>query len=185
MTANRTILVGVSGSAASVAALRWARTEAERDRCRLRVVLAWQPEQRASYAQRADRIEGTAGPEEARRVLTRTARAVLGPGPWRNTSVQAVQGRAEQALVAASDDADLLVLGSGPAAVIGPVIRTCLAEAHCPVVVVSSIRPLRGQHLGVRASRRGDRRVGAAELEHHLRVPAAGEQRVDRAPVPR
>jgi nucleotide-binding universal stress UspA family protein len=137
MNANSTILVGVSGSPASLAALQWAADEAERRGCRLRVVLICEREQRASYAQQADLVDGTERKEQARRVLTTTVRAVLGSGPWRNATVEAVEGRVEQALVAASADADLLVLGSGPAAMIGPVTRTCLTDAHCPVVVVN------------------------------------------------
>jgi nucleotide-binding universal stress UspA family protein len=135
MKADGTILVGVSGSAASRVALRWAADEAERRECGLRIVLIWQREQRASYAQQ-DRRDSTECREDAWCVLTDSVRTVLGSSPWRNTSVEAVEGRIEQALVAASEHADLLVLGSGPAAVVGPVVRTCLAESHCPVVVV-------------------------------------------------
>lgn len=144
MSADSTILVGVSGSPASRSALRWAADEAERRECRLRVVLVWQREMAASYAQQADRRDRTKCREQACTVLTESVRAELGPGPWRSTSVQAVEGRIEQALVAASEDAELLVLGSGQPALIGPVIRTCLVNARCPVVVVSrQARPTR------------------------------------------
>jgi nucleotide-binding universal stress UspA family protein len=144
MSADSTILVGVSGSPASRSALRWAADEAERRDCRLRVVLVWQRELAASYAQLADRRDRTKCSEQAWSVLTDSVRAELGPGPWRSTTVQAVEGRIEQALVAASEDAELLVLGSGQAALIGPVVRTCLTDAHCPVVVVNrQVRPTR------------------------------------------
>jgi nucleotide-binding universal stress UspA family protein len=144
MSANNTILVGVSGSPASLAALRWAAEEAERRECRLRIVLVWQPEVRASYAQQADRRDRTNRGEQAWSILTEAVRAELGPGPWRSTTVQAVEGRTEQALVEASEDADLLVLGSGRASLIGAVVRTCLTSAHCPVLVVSQrARPTR------------------------------------------
>ncbi len=134
-----TILVGVNGSPASLAALRWAKDEAERRGCLLKILLVWQREQRASYAP-ADRHDGTERLEDARCVLREAVRAVLGSGPLCTTTVEAIEGRSEQALVAASEDADLLVLGSGSAAVIGPVVRTCLTEARCPVVVVGSVR---------------------------------------------
>lgn len=137
MKADNTILVGVSGSPASLAALRWARDEAERRACRLRVVLVWQPDERASYAGQKCRDDGTERPEHAWCVVTEAVRAVVGSGPWRNMTVEAVEGRIEPCLIAASEDADLLVLGSGPAAVIGPVVRACLTAARCPVVVVS------------------------------------------------
>jgi nucleotide-binding universal stress UspA family protein len=137
MNTDSTILVGVSGSPASQAALRWAADEAESRECRLRIVLIWQPEQRASYAQQADRRDTTERRAQARCDLTETVWAVLGSSPWRDTTVEAVEGKIEQVLVAASEEADLLVLGSGHATVIGPVVRTCLTEARCPVVVVS------------------------------------------------
>jgi nucleotide-binding universal stress UspA family protein len=137
MTGDSTILVGVSGSPASLAALRWAADEAARRECRLRIVTISQCEQHASYARLVDSDQGPDRLEQAWLVLTEAARAVLGSGPWRNTSVEAVEGRTEHELVSASAESDLLVLGSGPAAVLGPVVRTCLTEARCPVVVVT------------------------------------------------
>jgi nucleotide-binding universal stress UspA family protein len=145
MKPDSTILVGVSGSPASLAALRWAGDEAERRECQLRILLIWEREQRASYARQVGLGDLTDRPATAWRVLTTAVHAVLGPGPWRNTTVEAVEGDAERALVAASADADLLVLGSGAAGVIGPIVRTCLTEAYCPVVVVGRrATPVRG-----------------------------------------
>jgi nucleotide-binding universal stress UspA family protein len=161
MKANGTILVGVSGSASSRLALRWAAEEAERRECGLRIILIWHRERRASYAQQ-DLRDSTECREDAWCVLTDSVRTVLGSGPWRNTSVEALEGRIEPALVSASEDADLLVLGSGPAAVVGPVIRTCLAEAHCPVVVV-----------GRRASPTGVNRPAPAPASRRTAVGAS------------
>jgi len=132
-----TILVGVSGSPASKAALRWAENEAERRHGRLRIVLSWHPEQRAFYAGPARSPDGSGGRERALRNLSATLRAVLGPAPPTDTTADVIEGTAERILVAASGSADLLVLGSGPGMSIGPVIRACLSLAHCPVVVVS------------------------------------------------
>lgn len=132
-----TILVGVSGSAASAAALRWAEDEAERRHCELKIVRIWQSERRASYARPAVRADIPAGPERARRELADTVRTVLGRGPLHATTTVVVEGQAERELVAESAGADLLVLGSGSRISIGPVVRTCLSHAHCPVVVVS------------------------------------------------
>jgi nucleotide-binding universal stress UspA family protein len=129
--------VGVNGSPASRAALQWAADEAERNGCRLRIVLIWQSEHRASYAQRPDHRDRAERHDQACCILSDTVGAVLGSSPWRSTSVETVEGQPEHVLVAASEDADLLVLGSGPASVIGPVLRTCLTKALCPVVVVS------------------------------------------------
>lgn len=132
-----TILVGVSGSPASAAALRWAEDEAVRTHGRLRIVAIWHPEQRAFYARQAGRADAVGGSERARADLVETVRSVLGPGPQPGTTAEVVEGTAERALVAESARADLLVLGAGPGLSIGPVVRTCLRQAHCPVVVVT------------------------------------------------
>lgn len=132
-----TILVGVSGSPASAAALRWAEDEADRRHGELKIVRIWQPERRASYARAPVRADSPADPELASKELADTVRAVLGPSPLPDTTAVVVEGRAERELVAESAGADLLVLGSGSRISIGPVVRTCLTHAHCPVVVVS------------------------------------------------
>jgi len=132
-----TILVGVSGSPASAAALRWADVEAQRRHSRLRIVLIWHPEQHAFYARPSTRNEPDGGHEQAERNLAAMLRAVLGPGPQSDATAEVVEGLPERELVAASAAADLLVLGSGTGSSIGPVVRTCLTHAHCPVVVVT------------------------------------------------
>ena len=132
-----TILVGVSGSPASAAALRWADDEALRSHSQLRIVLIWHQEQRAFYAGSSRRTEPSESREQAERDLAETVRTVLGQGPRSDATAEVVEGGAERELVAASAAADLLVLGSGSANTIGPVVRTCLTHAHCPVVVVT------------------------------------------------
>jgi len=132
-----TILVGVSGSPASAGALRWAEDEAVRRHGRLRIVLSWHQEQRAFYAgPQSGAADVDACEQRARRALADTVRAVLGPGPRFDATAEVVEGAAEQTLVAESADADLLVLGSGSSPSIGPVVRTCVTQAQCPVVVV-------------------------------------------------
>jgi nucleotide-binding universal stress UspA family protein len=171
MNADSTILVGVSGSPASLAALQWAEDEAERSQCRLRIVLICEDQQRASYAQQPPPSDGTDRVAKAQCVLTETVRGVLGSGPWHNTTVEAVEGRAEQALVAASERADLLVLGSGSTPVIGPVVRTCLTAAHCPVVVVGRVAEPNSAFSGL-------------ENEKQLADEPAVHHAYGRAPVP-
>jgi nucleotide-binding universal stress UspA family protein len=134
---SSTILVGVSGSPASAAALRWADDEAQRRHGQLRIVQIWHPEPRAFYARPARRNELDGGHEQAERNLAETMRSVLGQSPQSDSTAEVVEGLAERELVAASAAADLLVLGSSPGSSIGPVVRTCLTHAHCPVVVVS------------------------------------------------
>ena len=132
-----TILVGVSGSPASAAALRWADEEAQRRDSELRIVLIWHPEQRAFYARPSRRNEPYGSHEQAEHSLAETVRAVLGQGRQSHARAEVVEGVAERELVAASAAADLLVLGAGSGGSIGPVVRTCLTHALCPVVVVT------------------------------------------------
>ncbi len=158
------ILVGVGGSAASLAALGWAAAEARRRGVQLQAVRAWQPHPaRALYA-------GTAGFRSeltAAQRLDRDVRAVVGDADDLDLVVQLIEGTAERILPEASADADLLVLGSGgpsPAAQadpaitdrpVGPVIRACLGHARCPVVIISPAVAARNPHC-------------AAELAYHL-----------------
>ena len=134
------IVVGVSGSLASATALRWAAEEAERRHGQLRIVLIWNPERRAPYAPPIGPQGRRLQRERAGQSLAATVRSVLGPAPRANVTTELVEGMAERALVDRSAGADLLVLGSASGFLagrsIGPVIRTCLSRAHCPVVVV-------------------------------------------------
>ena len=139
------IVVGVSGSAASARALRWAADEAARRHAELRIVFIWEPEQRAFYAPGLSEGERARHQRESERTLESTLRRVLGPGSLDDVTVEIVEGMAERLLVERSAGADLLVLGeasgqlSGRSA--GPAIRTALSRAHCPVVVVGPEGP--------------------------------------------
>ena len=134
------IVVGVSGSAASVSALRWAADEADRVHANLRVVLAWVPEPHAYYAH-IHEIAESEQEDRGRRTLTAAIRSALGSSTYPDVSTRVIERAPERALVDSSAEADLLVLGSESGLTagrsIGPVIRACLSRAHCPVVVVS------------------------------------------------
>jgi|SRR6185437_931799 len=136
------VVVGVNGSRASAAALRWAAEEADRRHARLRVVLGWSPRSDASYAL----ADGRPTPEQQRltagETLTTQLRSVFGSALPRRITAEVATGAAERVLVEESADADLLVLGSATprysqARSVGPVVRACLSRARCPVVVVS------------------------------------------------
>ncbi len=133
------IVVGVSGSNASTAALSWAADEADRQHGQLTVIICWSADHLAYYAHPSQEDPGLRQ-ERARRDLAATIHAVLGPAQ-NNATTEIVTGTAERALVDQSAEADLLVLGSAAGITagrsIGPVVRTCLSHAHCPVVVVS------------------------------------------------
>jgi nucleotide-binding universal stress UspA family protein len=133
------ILVGVSGSAASRTALRWAAAEAKRIGADLVAVRAWEQPRRAAYAQRTGAAADLR--ERARLDLAAAVSAVLGRDVARLVTSEVTEGAAERVLVARSADADLLVLGEASGLTagrsIGPVVRSCLSRAACPVVLVS------------------------------------------------
>ncbi len=164
------IVVGVNGSRASAAALRWAAEEADRRQARLRVVLGWSPRSDAPYAPADGRPTRDQQREAAGERLTALLRRVFRSGvPWRLTP-ELAEGTAERILVEESADADLLVLGAAAppyssARSVGPVVRACLSRARCPVVVVS---PPEG---AVRSAMASDPAHG--ERPHLIAVPGA------------
>jgi nucleotide-binding universal stress UspA family protein len=133
------IVVGVSRSAASRTALRWAAAEASRIGAELIAVRAWERIPRASYAQRAGSAQDPR--ERARLDLAAAVSAVLGGDLSQDIKAEVVEGIADRVLVARSATADLLVLGEASGVTagrsIGPVVRSCLSRAACPVVLVS------------------------------------------------
>lgn len=165
-TRRATIVVGVSGSRASAGALRWAAAEAARRHAELHVVLVWSPEHRAAYAPPLPAADVQHQMLRARRLLAATMQAVLGPAARDDVVAEITEGTPERALVDRSGGAELLVLGSAshaPAGYpIGPVIRSCLSHAHCPVVIIGPEDPsanvrstgaLRGAPLAAAAPR--------------------------------
>jgi nucleotide-binding universal stress UspA family protein len=134
-------MVGVTGSSASVAALRWAADEARRRHAELWVVRSWDAEPCAPYAPAGPRPV-PAQQLAARGELTRALRTAFGPELPPELSAELVRGVPERVLIDRSADADLLVLGSAPPTPagrpVGPVVRACLHRAQCPVVVVGA-----------------------------------------------
>jgi len=143
-TTQPEIVVGVSGSRASVAALRWAADEALRRQARLSVVCAWDHRLRpAHYAE----VGEHRGPADARAALqgdlAAAMRATFGPVPPDGIEAELAQGVPERVLIDRSAIAALLVLGAARpqdahGLSVGPVLRACLSRACCPVVVVSA-----------------------------------------------
>jgi len=140
----RRIVVGVDGSAESVAALRWACREANLRAAEVHAVLALESacHQVASYAVPTPRrTSGSWG--AARDVLRRSVNeaASLYPGVTVRTDI--TEGLAARVLLDHAREADMLVLGRtshgpDPYRGSGPVIRACLRAAPCPVVVIGS-----------------------------------------------
>lgn len=136
------VVVGVSGSAASRAALRAAVAEARRSGRALVVVTAWEPpEGEAMYRRWPDRDWARHWYETARARLTDVVEQTLGgPPPGLDVTLRVVRARPGPALVerAAHPD-DLLVIGAGPHRWRGAVHRHVRRHAVCPVLTVPAL----------------------------------------------
>jgi len=144
--ASGRIVVGVDGSAASDAAVRWAVREARLRDAIVHLVSAHHsdPGQRAPYARgswmRPGEEQGCAA-EALVAAAMQLARPHLPPG---RLMAELADEPPVRVLLDRAADAELLVLGttrpapgSGqPAQAMGPVARACLQLAACPVVVV-------------------------------------------------
>jgi nucleotide-binding universal stress UspA family protein len=145
------IVVGVDGSDASRDALRWAAEEARLRSAPLVAVHAWSfvPAQPIGdpgmLAVPAGDLAGQLGAENdaAQIGLDQAVEDALGADS--DIERRLAEGDAGEALVAASKDAQLVVVGSHgrsgfKAALLGSVSRHVVDHAACPVVVVKSLR---------------------------------------------
>ncbi|MGH3403178.1 MAG: universal stress protein [Streptosporangiaceae bacterium] len=128
------MVVGVDGSADSVAALLWAAPEARRRGAALQIVAAWEGD-----AVRGSGCAGSAG--VAARRLNRALRHVLREErrPER-IECDSARGDPGEVLLDRASGAELLVLGmaaGGNGRVPGTTGRYCLRHAHVPVVFVA------------------------------------------------
>ena len=148
---GKPIIVGVDGSDASMEALRWAVEEARLRAARLVAVHAWSfvPPQPIGdpgmLAVPAGDLPGQLDAERHARegVLGEAEAEALSAAPGIELEQKLVEGDAAEALVAESEYADLLVVGSHGrsglrAALLGSVSRHVTAHAACPVVVVKA-----------------------------------------------
>lgn len=97
-------------------------------------------EQGAYYAVDSDHHVRGAEHDAAKNKLATMVLAAFGSTTPAHVTAELVEGPAERVLIDRSAGASLLVLGSTSSPVlngrsIGPVIRSCLSRAHCPVVV--------------------------------------------------
>lgn len=134
---TRPITAGVDGTQESLAALAWAAREAERRGLPLRVVHAWhfQPHESLGAPDR-DTQEGW-----AREATDAAVRTVAERHPRLAVEVDVVEGHPPETLVAAADEATMLVLGSrGHGRVVGFLLgsvgRQVVDDATGPVVLV-------------------------------------------------
>ncbi|MGO4383021.1 universal stress protein [Specibacter sp. RAF43] len=132
------IVVGVDGSVESIAALRAARRMAGATGARVEAVACWSVPTAVAlpYALGSLNLE-----EGARELLDETMVAAFGVDLPKNVSTRLVQGLPRPTLIAASDGAEMLVVGrrgrGGFAGLLlGSVSSACVAHARCPVLVV-------------------------------------------------
>ncbi|MFC0845349.1 universal stress protein [Streptomyces noboritoensis] len=141
------VVVGVSGSLGSLAALRAAAQEARRSGRRLVAVIAWEPpEGEYMYLRHPDRAWAAHWEQDARQRLDAAFADAFGGLP-QGVEVRkaAVRGRPGPALctVAHRPD-DLLVVGARTGAWRTRVRRYVLRHAECPLLTVPAPRAPRG-----------------------------------------
>ena len=132
------IVVAVDGSPGSVQALRWAARQAKLTGAELQAVTAW--EYPAFFGWAPDTGD-TDLAQLAGRAQEDALREVFGADRPDWVRAEVVEGPAGRTLVEASEQADLLVVGSrgygGLAdAVLGSVSTYCVHHAHGPVTIV-------------------------------------------------
>jgi nucleotide-binding universal stress UspA family protein len=137
---ERTIVVGVDGSASSRAALKWALEQAMLTSAVVRAIVAW--EYPAFYSWEGGPIAPEEFEETARKSLNDTVDEVLGERDWPvRVEREVLRGHSAQVLVDAAADADLLVVGSRGhgsfyGALLGSVSQRCAVHAKRPLVIV-------------------------------------------------
>jgi nucleotide-binding universal stress UspA family protein len=140
--ADKLIVVGVDGSDASKAALRWAVEEAGLRHARVQAVHAWwivpMLEPGGPLAPDASDWGAEDATERVRTFVTDT----VGEQTEVEITPLAIQGeQASAALVDAAKEADLLVVGSRGGGgfsglLLGSVSQQCAHHAPCPIVIV-------------------------------------------------
>ena len=137
------IVVGVDGSASSLAALRWAVHQAELTGGTVNAVVAWQmPATMTGFGFAPVAVaEDSEVEQTAQRILDQVVSKVTRPEGGPAVRRLAVQGFPAPVLLGASVGADLLVLGSRghggfSGALLGSVSQHCVRHARCPVVII-------------------------------------------------
>jgi nucleotide-binding universal stress UspA family protein len=134
------VVAGIDVPERSQEVLRAALAEAHARGARLRAVHSWSLPGPYEEAMAGDEVRRWS---DRSRAEVRAAIDALGDlSAAMDTDVQVVHGRAAEALVAASADAELLVIGRHDPLVpigshVGPVARAVLREATCPVLLAS------------------------------------------------
>lgn len=140
--AHDVIVVGIDGSEASKAALRWAVEEARLRHARLQAVHAWWIVPMLKPGGHLAPAASDWGAEDATECVRTFVTETVGEQTEVEITPVAVQGeQASVALVDAAKDADLLVVGSRGAGgfsglLLGSISQQCAHHAPCPIVIV-------------------------------------------------
>ncbi|WP_416981347.1 universal stress protein [Streptomyces sp. T028] len=142
------VVVGVDGSAESLAAAAWAAREAARRDRPLQLVHAWDWHPR----QGEQEIANAAQRHLARRALRQAEDRVRAEFPRLRLTDEQVEGPAVAALLKAADEADVMVLGSRGLSgftgfLVGSVALGVVAKATHPVVLVRAGEEAADEHL--------------------------------------
>jgi len=137
----RPVVVGVDGSAAARAALEWAVQDARRRGCRVDAVSAWHPDYGFVIGAESAAVVMSMSPEAMRAAAQAGLdKAVEG---FEGVEIRRILVEADPrtALIDASKDAELLVVGNRGhgvivEAILGSVSSHCVHHACCPVVVI-------------------------------------------------
>lgn len=132
------IVVGIDGSSSSAAAAEWAARQAELTDSTLYAITTWHSPTSFGYPMPIPDGFDPAG--EAMKVLDEAVAKLATSHPSVDIQTSVAEGYAAQILVEASNDAELLVVGSrghGELAgmLLGSVSEHCVTHAHCPVLV--------------------------------------------------
>ena len=133
---ERKIVVGVDGSPSSKGALRWAVRQAQLTASVVEAVTAWE------YPELLGPPPAEFNPEErARRVLDSVIEETVGATSPVEVRRVVIERHPAPALLEASKDASLLVVGNRGhrefvSVMIGSVSLHCVAHADCPVVIL-------------------------------------------------
>jgi len=130
------VVVGVDGSEHSDAALRWALADAGKHDGQVTALFVWQ----VPFSSFPDLYDREALEKASKEFLIDRVSAVA-PSPSVPLLPLVAEGDVAEALVIASQDADLLVLGTRGRSrlvglLVGSVSLQCAAAARCPVVLI-------------------------------------------------
>ncbi|WJV44741.1 universal stress protein [Streptomyces flavofungini] len=142
------LVVGVDGSAAALAALRWSAAKARLLHTHVLAVHAWLPSGylRAPYARVLERPTPDQDRARAAATLEENVAQLLRTHPDADVVSLLREGPAAAVLLRHAQDALFLALGRKPRTdvtqpALGPVARACVRLAACPVVTVPEPPP--------------------------------------------